>query len=264
MDGDRYTIPVLTKWRLKMKLSLELLKSLSACNEGINLVKDGKLVGFPLDRLDEVWGDYGSFKFWLKQSLNEFEITQEKKENGNVVISLEDPGYEIRSFEFDSNVNEIYYKKTYIKSGHRDYEIWRKYNDQGKLIYCLDSDGDEEWFDYDENGRKVHEKYSNGYEKWFGYDEKGNLVYTKQKDYQTWRDYNENGRMIHFKDSDGNEEWHTYDENNKHLSTRDNHGYEEWFDLDDVYVREIKIYREHYPDGQLKRINNMEIPWFEK
>ena len=50
-------------------LNIELLKSLDACESGINFVKRANLEGFPLSKLDQVEGDYDGFVHWLRQEL---------------------------------------------------------------------------------------------------------------------------------------------------------------------------------------------------
>ena len=58
--------------------------------------------------------------------------------------------------------------------------------------------------------------------------------------------------VYHYKDSEGNESWKEYDENNNLIHYKDSNGNE--------YSNEI----EYYPDGQLKKYNELELPYFEK
>ena len=76
------------------------------------------------------------------------------------------------------------------------------------------------------------------------------------KGYVSWisniKDITENGNIIYYKDSDGNEYWNEYDGNNNLIHWKNSKGSEE-----------INII-EYYSDGQLKKFNSLEIPWFEK
>ena len=68
-------------------LTIKLLKDLDACQEGIDLVKNSNLEGFPLNRLGEVKGDYEDFVTWLKDKLEYIEI--EYDTNGNIISKKE-------------------------------------------------------------------------------------------------------------------------------------------------------------------------------
>ena len=86
----------------------------------------------------------------------------------------------------------------------------------------------------DEKGNLTYSKNSNDYEKRYKYDEKGNLTnfkHSRKLDffYEKWLEiFDERGNMIHNKDSRGNEE---------------------------------RYIVEYYENGQLKRINDLIIPF---
>ena len=65
-------------------------------------------------------------------------------------------------------------------------------------------------------------------------------------------EYDKNSNLIHYKNSKGNEEWKSYDKNSNLIHYKDSTGIE--------YSNEIK----YYPDGQLKKYNELELPHFEK
>ena len=87
---------------------------------------------------------------------------------------------------------------------------------------------------FDEKGNLTYSKNSNDYEKRYKYDEKGNLTnfkHSRKLDffYEKWLEiFDERGNMIHNKDSRGNEE---------------------------------RYIVEYYENGQLKRINDLIIPF---
>jgi hypothetical protein len=51
------------------------------------------------------------------------------------------------------------------------------YDENGKLIYFEDSDGDWDKWEYDENGNKIYTENSNGYWVKIEYDENGEIIY---------------------------------------------------------------------------------------
>ena len=51
-------------------LTLELMKKLDACKDSYKFVENNKLIGYPLNRLQEIKGDYKSYVSWLKNELN--------------------------------------------------------------------------------------------------------------------------------------------------------------------------------------------------
>ena len=68
---------------------------------------------------------------------------------------------------------EIFRTGNYVKT--------TEYNKQGKPIYSIDSDGDEEFYEYDENGNCIKYTSVDG-ESIYKYDKYGNLIYSKEND----------------------------------------------------------------------------------
>ena len=57
-----------------------------------------------------------------------------------------------------------------------------EHDDNGYVIYCKYSGGDETWWEYDENEDLVNLENTMGYECWWKYDEKGKQIeITKQE-----------------------------------------------------------------------------------
>lgn len=160
----------MSKYNLMKTLSLELMEKLGACQSSFPFVKNNNLEGFPLERLDEVKGDFKCYVGWLSRKLEE---TREYDEKGNC---------HLRNFNGS--------------------EVWRTYDDKGNCTYLKTSNGFEEWSEYDDKGNLVHFKNSfktsKGFEEWFTYDEKGNLIHWKNsngsEEHHTYS-YYENGRL---------------------------------------------------------------------
>lgn len=70
--------------------------------------------------------------------------------------------------EFDGP-NVVHYKKThfYAKSLKYDYECWKKYDENQRIIHSIDNKGYEIWFKYSSNPSYKYFKNSNGEERWF-------------------------------------------------------------------------------------------------
>ena len=109
-----------------MKLNKEMLERVNACKEGIDFVERNKLIGFPLERLNEVSGDYGGFVSWLQQ----------------------------RTFDQNNNVIRVEYSdgSWYTK----------EYDQNNNLIRFEDSDGS--WYtkEYDQNNNVIKFEDSDG------------------------------------------------------------------------------------------------------
>ena len=43
-----------------------------------------------------------------------------------------------------------------------EFEYWKRYDNNGNVIYHKNSNGYESWWDYDENNNLIHHKDSNG------------------------------------------------------------------------------------------------------
>ena len=100
-------------------ITIELLKKLNACPEGIKFFKRNKLEGFPVDKLDEVKGDYDDFVRQIKR-----EINIERK--------------------YDENGNKIYEKCYYWEC---------RYDEDGNMTFCKFPGGDEYYYAYYPDGQ---------------------------------------------------------------------------------------------------------------
>ena len=114
-------------------LNREHLESLNACQDAITFVEQNNLVGFPVDRLNEVECDYKNYVSWLKNKLS---IHREYDSNGNMTLRVYPDGRECR-YEYDSN-------------GNRTLEVY--------------PNGSEFRYEYDSNGNKTLLVYPNGCE----------------------------------------------------------------------------------------------------
>ena len=147
-------------------LTLKLLNALSACKEGIALVKNNNLEGFPLDRINEVKGDFKGFVEWLKKNLK----TQlEYDDNGNMIKKV-DPYGDVFQYEYDDNGNMI---KKVLPDGN---VYLFAYDDNGNMIKEVFPDGDVFQYEYDSNGNMIKRVLPDGAVYQYEYDDKGNKI----------------------------------------------------------------------------------------
>ena len=131
-----------------MKLTIELLKKLNACKEGIDFVEKNNLEGYDLSTLDEIKGDYNDFKSWL-QDFKDLKVSKNK------ITFINSYGYS-KEYKYDKNNNRIYMKDS---SGFsRKY----KYDKNNNLIFYKGSNGYSREYKYDKNNNLIFEKDSNG------------------------------------------------------------------------------------------------------
>ena len=74
-----------------MKLTIEFLNTNNACKDGISFAVNNKLLGFPLDKLNDVKGDHADFVSWLRKKLIE---VKEYDANNNLIHYRNSDGYE--------------------------------------------------------------------------------------------------------------------------------------------------------------------------
>ena len=169
-----------------------------------------------------------------------------------------------------------------VKGDHNGYIKWLRsriiiecqYDERNNLVYYKTSNGIESWKEYDERNNLIHYKNSKGNEYWNRYDKRNNLVYYKNSNgIEYWKSYDQNNNLIHYKTSNGIEYWYRYDENNNLIHYKHSKGYEYWKSYDErnnlVHYKDSTGYEcsneiEYYPDGQLKKYNQLELPHFEK
>ena len=131
-----------------MKLTKELLKKNGACKDAIAWCERNKLFGFPLDRLDEITGDFDCYVSWLK--------ARTFNEQGLVIREILPSGHEWK-YEYDSNGNMI--REILSDGGEWKYE----YDSRGNRIRGIHSSG-QEWkyeYEYYDNGqlKRVNDLY---------------------------------------------------------------------------------------------------------
>jgi hypothetical protein len=235
-------------------LTEKWLKDRNACKEGIQFVIRNKLIGFPLDMLPQVKGEFNNFVAWLQS-------------------------HQCDILEFDSNQRVIYkysstgsrYWYTYGENGllikiktSYDHEYINQYDDNNNCIrttcttlstdefmhthYEYDSNNSltckyalvkhKIFYEYDSNNNLIHKWKSSGDDEyWYEYDILGNVIYQKYK---------------YYPDSEPHQEWHSYDDHNNLLTSRS------------IYTQFANNTIEYYDDGQLKKYNKLIVPYFEK
>jgi len=155
-------------------LTVKLLEDLSACREGVLLVKNSNLEGFPLEKLNEVKGDYRGFVSWLKHELKHTYI---EYDNNNNTVSE-------KMFDSEGNV-EWCYEYSYDNNNNMLSE--KELDSEGNVKWCYE-------YSYDNNNNMVSEKM---------FDSKGNVKCCYEYSYDN------NNNMVSKKrfDSEGNVEW---------------------------------------------------------
>jgi YD repeat-containing protein len=150
-------------------------------------------------------------------------------------------------WDYDDHGNMVHYK-------HSDgYEYWKQYDECGRVVHYRNEGGLIETWEYDERGNVLHHKYASGREYWNTFDEANNLIHTQESGgYEMWRDYDDKGRLIHYRHSSDVEYWYEYDDRNNQTRRRCSSGSDRYF----VF--------EYYDDGQLKKIDDCDIPFFVK
>ncbi len=147
-------------------VTLELLKKLDACEDGVDFFRRNKLEGFPLNRLHEIEGDYNGFVSWLKETLKVAE-EWEYDQKGNLTQEMSCDG-RVWKYEYDQNGNRI-------KEMSCDGRVWKfEYDQNGNLTKEVDWESDATKYEYDQNGNKTKEVFYDGDVIKYEYDQNGN------------------------------------------------------------------------------------------
>jgi YD repeat-containing protein len=193
-------------------ITLDFLIENGACKEGINFYRRNNLDGFPIDRLNDIKGDFDGFVWWIKYQVSVVERKFDDK--GNKIYHKDSWGDEFH-WKYDDKGNRIYERRSdslvyhygyddkgnqnYVKYPSGDEHRWEHiYNTDGNLIYKKDSWGNEHHYGYDDNGNKIYEKDSDGGESHWKYDDIGNVIYVKNPsgyDYEVEYDYYLDGQL---------------------------------------------------------------------
>lgn len=248
-----------------MILTKELLKQSEACQEGIDFCERNKLFGFDLDNFSQIKGDYNYFVEWL--DYNVMGVILVLDEHGNVIERKnKDNDYWYIRYEYDKQQNLIrtqrvagsWVEYSYDSNGNLITELWstghkieRKYDKHNNLIELKSPFGDGTQFFYNEHNQLIQEYlwYDKSYAN-LEYDEKGNVIKRSYDDgigYSTW-EYDENNFIT--KENTNNNEWAVYEYDDHYNTTK--------ITFSDGFIQENVI--EYYPNGQLKRFNDLEIP----
>ena len=224
-----------------MKLTKKMLLQLNAGSSRIEFCERYKLFGFPLDRLDEIQGDHEGFVCWLKHKTNlEFD------QNQNLVRWESDGGY-WEKFEYDQNGNQIRHE---FSGG-----TWTKYkyDKNGNQILRESSCGRWEKYEYDQNNNQILMVDSHGFWEKFEYDQNSNQILREDSNgYWLKFEYDQNGNQILQEYSEGNWKKFEYDQNRNLVRWENSRG------------RWSKYEYEFYDNGQLKRLDDLIIPYFEQ
>ncbi len=154
-------------WNKEYKtVTLELLKKLEACDDGLDFFLRNKLEGFPLNRLHEIEGDYNCFVSWLKRTLDETKWW-EFDQNGNKVKEAYPYG-DVWKYEYDASGNMT--KQVDWKGRPTEYE----YDQSGNMTKKVYFDGRVLEYEYDQNGNQTREVDCFGCVKKFEHDKNGN------------------------------------------------------------------------------------------
>jgi len=240
-------------------LTKKLLEQIDACKEAIDFCGCNKLFGFPLDRLDEVQGDYNGFVRWIQRIQN-----LKFNDRGNVIELDFGTEGEIRKFKYDKNDNKIRIDYYYNEELCKNYTTF-EYDKKGNVIsekLCRDSTSKIELFQH-----IIKE-----------YDEHDRLIKFEDKLNDFWRicEYNIIGNCVAVKNSSNIELFITYDQNNNVIERKNsNKGYSYWekFEYDSIgnvtkHENSEGHFRgyspEYYDNGQLKKYGDLIIPYFEQ
>jgi YD repeat-containing protein len=258
-----------------------------ACNDGIAFAKKHKLIGFPLDLVNEITEHDDIYASWLKNSIKN--IIQYDKQGRVVYIKL--IGDYKRWFSYDSD--GIQHGREVTAAGLK---YWFTCNKNGKIVHLTNNFRYEVTREYDDNDNLLLESHKSGFFIHNTYDNRNNLTFTTSST-KVWTEnvYDDNNNLILSKFHDRMHLSYTYDDNNNLLTITNTNGIiirfnsyddrnnlihqrlssgeEIWYTYDEynnvIYKKllsgdEFTYVYEYYPDGQLKRYGDVYIPFFQK
>jgi hypothetical protein len=130
------------------KLTIKFLEDLGACKEGVDLVKNNNLEGFPLEKLSDIKGDFKNFKYWLEDKPKSVKLEYDLKGNKTSEKELDSSGNVRLSYEYtyDSKGNQTS-KKALDNSGNVEWSEEYTYDLKGNQTSKkrLDSSGKVVW-----------------------------------------------------------------------------------------------------------------------
>jgi YD repeat-containing protein len=248
-----------------IKITENTLKQLNACQEGIDFFNRNKLNNFPYDKINKVQGDLDGMIKWHrsltitktdnnnileyltnKKTTSHNKITLELNNSGNVIKRTAELIYPDAKKPLSTKTTTYTYKNniliqedtTITPNVLKLKNIYKKYNDQGLLIEEKSSTGEHTVYTYDRNNRLVNRK---SFADDVVYKYRGNKIKTEY----FYMDKLMSTKLITL-DKVGNkiDEYYMFT-----------------YDHKDMFL-EYNV--EYYPDGQLKSINDLKIPFFLK
>lgn len=284
-----------------MILTKELLHQCGACENGIDFCERNKLFGFDLDRIDDIQGDYEDYIAWIRSTIiNENwiydqhgNLIKEKLDNnvifnytggietisifderGNKISDKAPDGWWV-NYEYDERNNRTMREysdgkitKWFYNDNNNiiktqwlpvDFEVINEYDVNNNLITVTDSRGYVITYEYDSNNNCTHELHSNGYWVKNKYDEIGRLIsIINSTGISNTMDYDENGNKI-------------YECRSRYINgfyTGICHDYWEYDDHTNLIMYKTNRGQqmhtvEYYDNGQLKRYDDLYIPYIE-
>lgn len=263
-----------------MKITEKWLIDNEACADGIDFVKRNKLIGFPVELLGDIEGDYNEYITWVVDSLKN-EIVYD--DNNNVVkIKTVDGFTVLKTYDLRNN---IIYTRRYAEKNptKNNIENWFVYDDRDNVILHKDNDGYLIIYEYNERNKRISAQDGVYSKRTFSYDDNDNLILVMMNGNIIQQcEYDDRNNCIHSKYEKA-EHWYSYDENNNRIYKKTSMGFEYHYSFDENHnVIEMttiiknkydstketknKIHDkcELYHDGQLKQYNELYIPYFEK
>lgn len=272
-----------------LRLTEKLLHQLDACESGIEFCNKFNLIGFPIDRLHEIDGDFKDYIEWLRS----FDFNSLKfDDNGNLISFLQNNTLYQRVYEQYNNLIEIIYPV----GSRSKYE----YDNQHRLIKSTEYPSDDRFppevviRSYNSKGLLDRISYSDNSYYQYTYDDCDNLIEyihhiacetiktIPNEDYVIISTYNSNNMLLTKQTSLGHKEQYTYDDQNNilkilHGKRLENSIIYKYSDEDncllseqhfiDEYMTKLVTY-DYHTDGQLRcvigKFSILTIPWFNK
>ena len=168
-------------------LNREYLKALGACKEGIDAVINNNLEDFPINRLQDIQGDYCDFKNWMLDIL----ISKREYDTNGNLIKVTYPSGKSSNYEYDTKGNLI--KMTSCWGFGTNFE----YNSEGNKTKQIEPNGDVITYEYDSRGNNIKTNLPSGDVTNYEYDTKGNLTKVSYHDKTSTKlEYDSRGNLI--------------------------------------------------------------------
>lgn len=264
-------------------LSEQLLRDHAACKDGMDFVIRNKLIGYPLNKLHHISGDYMGYVRWLSiiGGIVKNRKLVEYMEGPTVVeLTIATNGV-ITTNEYDLRGNRTYYRlgnyecwsvydsrdnKICHKSGIGGYELSMGYDDRGNMIATDNGEGDATVSGYDDRDRLIHHIRNDGYEEWYEYNDTDDIIeFRNTVGGGSVREYDDRRNNIRCVSEDGYEIVKVFDNKNRVIESRDSNNRVETTRYDEVGneightlggVVLVDLDIKFYTNGQLKSIGD--------